>query len=148
MKFISVILQRYTYLLAGLTLGLRISRNEEQLTTVVRRGGRVIRDANPTIIKAELPTFSTAACDRPMHFLSSLSKYLEIVDPSGINYKFIISQAMKGPALDWLKHIEARVDSVNKFRERFTSRYWNSSIQAAFRRELEFGFGICYSAVQ
>lgn len=118
-----------------------LQANVRDLTSmIIRRNTNIARDITPAVVRAELPTFGAAAYDRPMQFLSALNKYIEAIDPHKSNFKFIIDQALKGPAHDWWEHVESRVISFEIFRERFTTRYWNSSIQAAFSRELEFGF--------
>ena len=72
--------------------------------------------------------------------MNALSQYWEGYKITDRNFKIIIEQILKASAYDWWEHVRSDVKTIDEFKNKFLKEYWNASIQAAVRRELEFGF--------
>ena len=90
--------------------------------------------------KISIPTFSDSHLDRPKYFLKNLFQYVEAAAVTSREIKFVLSQALKGPARDWWEHIEDSITGLQDFQKQFIKKYWSEQKQERVRRDLEFGF--------
>ena len=85
-----------------------------------------------SLINLTLPVFGAGPGDRPVRFIKAFMKYLKAVDADVGNFKFIVNQALRGPAWDWWEHVKLVERTPDQFQERFLSRYWSNACKLKY----------------
>lgn len=90
--------------------------------------------------KLIMPTFAADCCDKPIKYLKNLREYIAAVGITEGHFKHVIRQSLRASASEWWEHIEAQVETIAQFEERFKNRFWSRMHQVRKREELEFGY--------
>lgn len=114
----------------------RVAKQEKRLSNFIETGSTT-GGRGFARLKIDRPSFSAAAYDKPIRFLSDLMAYIEMTGVDETNIKYVIKQSLKNATRSWWEFIEPQIKSLRDFREKFCKRYWSDEVQTEVRNELE-----------